>query len=240
MKTCLVTIASPEIAKYSDEFTKNKLDYARYRGYDFYCGHQTRKDRAPAWEKISVLNKFLLMDYDFLVWADMDCVFMDFNIEATTLLRDSFWMGACKEFIGSGGLQLCSCLLVIRVNQTSVDFFKEIEDKSKMSDPWEHPWEQEVINQTLLESQFAGVQLWYPAEVGGGWPAVTNEGVSGWTIMTPKDGGQILRGWQPGELILHLGAKDIIPWEIRRREFIEKYQSQVVTGPDDIVPSYIL
>ena len=233
MKTCFLTLMTPEIAAHSEEFAKNKLDYARFREYDFYCGHKkASSDWSPSWEKIPLINNFMSMGYDFIIWADMDCVMMDFNVNATKLLRDKYWLGACKEFFGTNPRKqyLCACLMAIRVNQTSKDFFRKVAELAETSDRWQHPWEQKVINDLLEETKFAGAQLWHPNEIGGGWPEPTESGNIGWRVW--ENG--FPRGWHPGELLLHLGAVNI-GWEERRYEYLNKYQHQVVTGPYEVV-----
>ena len=234
MKAILTTLATSEIAPHCAEFVENKLAYARYRNYDFYCGHQHDQDWAPAWEKLRILNMFLHQDYDFVIWADMDSAIMNYTVPATQLIFDNEWMGAVKEFtlpIDEACLwfysHICTCLMVIRVCDASKEFFKHVDDIRLKSDHWDHPWEQEAINNALKEPDrnYGGVRQWQPVEIGGGWPAPTDEGYTGWHIRA--DGG--MRGWCPGEFLFHFGGVGL-PWEIRRREFVEKYQKQIILG----------
>lgn len=66
----------------------NKLNYCRHRGYDLIVEGDEAVDhtRAPAWSKIRVLRKWLPF-YEWVVWVDMDTLFMNFESSIEDLVE---------------------------------------------------------------------------------------------------------------------------------------------------------
>jgi xyloglucan 6-xylosyltransferase len=63
--------------------TKNKQDYARLHGYDFYLSNSLSDQRlSGAWNKVALIRDLLhWTDYEWLVWADYDALFMDVQFQ---------------------------------------------------------------------------------------------------------------------------------------------------------------
>ena len=95
---------------------KNKQDYARQHGYDFYLAtHQSSPDLRGAWNKVALVRELWAKtrDYDWIMWIDYDALIMDMSF-ALPLERyhgkDLVLWGQERELFEIGDAHMGRCI----------------------------------------------------------------------------------------------------------------------------------
>lgn len=99
----------------------NKKAYASRHGYDFHVDLHMwiDKDRPVAWSKLLAIRK-RLDEYKWVMWVDVDTLFMNFNTKLESLIDDNYDFVVTND--GSG---LNSGVMLFRQSQWAKDFLYE-------------------------------------------------------------------------------------------------------------------
>ncbi len=85
MKICVVSLFTKEIEDVVSYTSPNQKKYCELHGYDYRLFKGRLSNRFPAWDKVLAVKKVLL-EYDYVLWMDSDCIFNDFNYKLEDLI----------------------------------------------------------------------------------------------------------------------------------------------------------
>eukprot|EP01102_Stenamoeba_stenopodia_P013984 TRINITY_DN4601_c0_g1_i2.p1 TRINITY_DN4601_c0_g1~~TRINITY_DN4601_c0_g1_i2.p1 ORF type:complete len:367 (-),score=68.66 TRINITY_DN4601_c0_g1_i2:33-1133(-) len=99
----------------------NKQTYAKRHGYDFHVDLHMwiDKDRPVAWSKLLAIRK-RLDEYKWVMWVDVDTLFMNFNIKLESLIDENY-----DFIVTNDGSGLNSGVMLFRQSQWAKDFLLE-------------------------------------------------------------------------------------------------------------------
>lgn len=209
MKTCLVTLDTPDISFHAAPLQENKVRYARRFGHDFL--HATSSDFGPdipaSYGKLLAIQRAFLAGYKKVIWADADVGFTNFTRDIAELSDGEKIAGLAE--IDKPQPYICFGLVVIPQSflpmiELIIDLVNERDVETK------HPWEQTYVNE-FLKTCPARVKLCTVDEIGSFW--------SEYKIAC------VPRPWQPGDLTVHLGLG---PWWLRHGAWLAKYAPYIV------------
>lgn len=112
---------------------KNKQDYARLHGYDFYVSTaQTSPLLSGAWNKVALILELVeTSQYEWIVWIDSDSLIMNVLFEIPWKKYEGYdlvmW-GQEKELyeIGNAHMGLNTGVFLVRNTEWSKSFLREV------------------------------------------------------------------------------------------------------------------
>ncbi len=91
MKFCVVTSCDEKYSVISKLTHPNILQYCNKFGIDFYKNSvdYVQGNVGWVWNRGQAI-KTVLSQYDWVIWMDSDCLFMDFNVDIRTFIDDKY------------------------------------------------------------------------------------------------------------------------------------------------------
>jgi len=225
----LITLATSEVSAIAKPFIENQRAYADRWGYEFICYPQRYIDWEhlhPSFSKVPLIDRALKADFEYIVFADADVAFTNFQKDISDILRTrlaerpELWLAGKEQRNWITWKYICNGLLVIRNTPDARAFMDKWIDYCLNGTPniepgkrvmmRDHPWEQFPFDQLIRETQYHGAYAALSAEIGGFCPEI-------WT-----DGDE----WKPGHLTMHFAGP--ATFERRAQVFKEKYQPLIV------------
>jgi hypothetical protein len=112
---------------------KNKQDYARLHGYEFYLSaHQSDPQLKGAWNKVALVRDLLQQnpDVEWVVWMDYDALIIDMEFQLPLnryIGRDFVLWGQAEELfeVGDAHMGLNTGVFLIRNSEWSIAMLNE-------------------------------------------------------------------------------------------------------------------
>jgi hypothetical protein len=127
-----------------------------YRKQEACCYNYTLGQyRAASWAKLVSLKYALTLGYDYLVYIDSDCVFVDHNtsienfIERTPVQVGNLFPKSCIGFLKNTPYEddlPCAGFIVVKNCAATLSFLKEWWDFANASKNFAHPYEQSSLH----------------------------------------------------------------------------------------------
>jgi hypothetical protein len=210
MKKCILTGYDNKILNCSGiaEVIENKKQYSKKYDWDFICKTDDSfdKHRPAAFSKIQFILD-CLVKYDVVFWNDFDCIFTNFSIDITHILRDDEYIGVLEQSKN----YFCTGNFLIKNNDYTKDFFSSLRDLKSWNND-HHPWEQRCFNEKAQLTNYQHIRRFRVDEFG----------------TFNKEGWWIIRPWQSGDFILHISGGKNDNWQDRINLFLKTYKEQII------------
>lgn len=222
MRKKLLTIATAGIAEYAKDFLKNQRRYAKANGFEYEVVRERHwKDLHPSFSKVYEINRCLEEEWDIVLWADADVLFMDHSVDLTDLVMEpgnDIFMAAYQQGNLREWKYLCAGLIVWRNCPAARKFVTEWKERCEIGSPCirpnmrviitHHPWEQWYLDEIIRETNYAGIRACTAQEIGCFCQEI-------WSDGTP---------WVPGMPTIHMAGP--ASWETRA-QVLPLYLDQV-------------
>jgi hypothetical protein len=146
-RKALATIGTGAMRPVLDQSLHTFRRFGERHGYDVVVGgEEVIEDRAPAWNKVVLLQR-LLPQYDYVLWIDADAIILDDSVDPTSLMAADDYQ-ALVRYVWND--EECAC--------TGVWLLRNVEKaRAFLSAVWEggdgylrlHPWEQAAAMRLL-------------------------------------------------------------------------------------------
>lgn len=185
----LVTLFTPNIAKYATIPFNQKEWYAKKHGHNFYGHKQILDDsRAPHWSKILALQA-ALSECDWLFWSDADSIIMDVDRSLETLLEQ------CNH----NGLSFVIATRDYHGFNSGNFFIRNIpEAHAYLRDVWvdnanRFPFDQRSMKRVFRQEKYSGALQIVPQNLFNSYPAIP-PGKTSW---------KTIGRYKPGDFMIH-------------------------------------
>ena len=146
-RKALATIGTGAMRPVLDQSLHTFRRFGERHGYDVVVGGEdVIEDRAPAWNKVLLLQN-LLESYDYVLWIDADAIILDDSVDPVSLLGDGHYQALVRYRWNE---EECAC--------TGVWLLRSVEKARAFLDAvWKggegyvrlHPWEQAAAMRLL-------------------------------------------------------------------------------------------
>ena len=221
MKRAMVTSAIGDIQPYAVPFIQNQRRYAdrwQYRHILHTAKHVEFPDVSVVYSKLPFIRDLLTGGYDVVVWVDADAAFTNFSRDVASLLTGNDWLAGLRELYSSHPKYICAGLCTVWRNcPEAIAALDAVIARVKAGDlpPLVNSGrdgnEQQMLNDYLATTDYAGVHACTEDEIGSVWEEVVNP---------PNQ-----RSWRRNDLAIHCSVS---PWPTRAEVFTAKYAAQVV------------
>jgi len=227
MKKLLLTIATDNIREVAAPFLENHAAYAKANGYEYRIEGLIWTHLHPSFSKVPAMERGLKEGWDWIVFADLDAAFMNFNIDLKDVIESrlkempDLFVAGRQQLNWNAWKYICNGLLVIRNTPYAHKFFEMWSDYCLNGTPnvvpnkriyiTEHCYEQFSFDQLIRDTGYHGVY------------AATGKEIGTFAAEIWTDGEAFVKGYPT----LHCaGPAD---WPRRAQVFREKYAHQVIT-----------
>jgi len=219
--TKLVTIATPNIQEQANGFLINQAMYAVEWGYVFERVQSVAWSQLhPSFSKVFEIDRALAEGFEFVIWADADVAFMDFNADLTKILKPEHFLTGYQQNNWKTWKYICNGLLVIRNCEGARNYVTEWADHCVNGCPLtqpgirtmirDHPWEQWSFDALIRHTNYHGIYAATAQEIGCFCPEIWHDGII----------------WQAGMPTIHMAGP--ASWEKRADVFEKIYRKKVI------------
>lgn len=193
---------------------RNARQYCELHGYRLFV-HKIQgdeNDRPPQWQKISKSIEILESgEVDWLMFLDLDCLFMNSTIRIESLIDDRFSLilpAHAPEAVdfpmqdnGFGGNNIISAMFLVKADEMGLSILKDVWNKNGMpeeADANEFDYEQRQFRITLSNPYFRkGAKIVEERKMNTSW-YINNP------FMAFYFKGANEAVWKPGDFIVHV------------------------------------
>lgn len=143
MKTILIQQASGTYTKFLDLTEKRHQAYAAKFDITYFAVRgNVQFERAPHWNKISLIRQTLALKFDLLIWLDADTLIRGVDTDLRLALGKGPPIGMCRHATSweNQDWHFNSGVIFIRNTALSRSFFNHV----WKAGPVDHPWHEQV------------------------------------------------------------------------------------------------